>query len=298
VILARERLLYMDLTIAVLLLLVGLELPGRRLTLARSLTTVLRMPTRARPAGDFDYESGGGDYGRQRRADPRIAAHVHAALGDSRSVLNVGAGAGSYEPQDRYVAAVEPSAMMRARRNELLVPAIDATAERLPFDDESFDAAMAVITLHQWRDSARGLAELRRVSRDAVVILTFDGDALDRLWLGEYVPELFEAERHRYPAIAEIGSALGGTIHVQPVPIPIDCIDGFIEAFYARPEQFLDPEVRSSQSAWGFVEATVAERGLARLAGDIETRRWDQRHGSLRTQPEFIGALTLIVSRR
>ena len=237
------------------------------------------------------------DYAHRRRGDPRIAARVHAALGASRTVLNVGAGAGSYEPLDRYVAAVEPSATMRAQRPESLAPAIDATAERLPFDDWSFDAAMAMITVHQWTDSSRGLAELRRVGRDAVVILTFDGDALDRLWLGEYVPELLAAERQRYPAIADISSALGGTTRVQPVPIPIDCLDGFTEAFYARPEQFLDADVRRSQSAWGFVEQATAERGLEQLKADLDSGRWDQRHGALRAQPEFIGALTLIVSR-
>jgi SAM-dependent methyltransferase len=253
------------------------------------------MSTRAQPAGDFDYERGGGDYERRRRGDPRIAAAVHDALGDGRSVLNVGAGAGSYEPQDRYVAAVEPSATMRARRADPLAPAIDATAEQLPFDDQSFDATMAMITVHQWTDTARGLAELRRVSRGPVVILTFDGDALDRLWLGEYVPELLDAERLRYPAIEQIRSALGATSEARAVPIPIDCTDDFTEAFYARPEQFLDAEVRRSQSAWGFIEERDAERGLVRLERDLQSGRWDELHGELRSRPQFIGALTLVV---
>ncbi len=252
---------------------------------------------RAQPAGDFDYEREGGGYAHRRRPDPRIAALVHAALGPARSVLNVGAGAGSYEPLDRYVAAVEPSASMRSLRPPEHAPAIDATAESLPFDDSSFDAAMASITLHQWTDSAGGLAELRRVSRGPVVLLTFDGDCLERLWLGEYVPELFEAERLRYPPIDEICSLLGGESEVQEVPIPIDCTDGFTEAFYARPEQFLDPEVRRAQSAWGFIDEATAARGLAKLEGDLAEGRWEERHGALRTQPVFVGALRLIVNR-
>ena len=250
---------------------------------------------RAEPAGDFDYEREGQGYARRRRPDPRIAAQVRTALGPGRTVLNVGAGAGSYEPPDLYVAAVEPSASMRSLRPPGLAPAIDATAENLPFDENSFDATMASVTIHQWSDPWRGLAELRRVSRGPVVLLTFDGEELNRLWLGEYVPELFEAERGRYPAIEELRSALGSRTEVQDVPIPIDCSDGFTEAFYARPEQFLDGDVRRAQSVWRFVDEEIVERGLTRLGDDIETGRWDERHGELRTQPEFIGALRLIV---
>src|SRR5262249_9128992 len=138
---------------------------------------------REAPAGDFDYEANGGGYALRRRPDPRIAALVHEALGDARTVLNVGAGAGSYEPTDRHVVAVEPSQAMRAQRPHHLAPAIDATAERLPFDDDSFDAAMAMITIHQWSDLDAGLRELRRVSRGPVVVLTFDGDALLDFWM-------------------------------------------------------------------------------------------------------------------
>jgi SAM-dependent methyltransferase len=212
-------------------------------------------------------------------------------------VIKVGAGAGSYEPRDRYVAAVEPSASIRAQRPSDVAPAIDATAESLPLDDGSFDAAMAMITVHQWADPTGGLAELRRVARGPVVILSFDGAALDRLWLGDYVPELFEAERQRYPAIDDIRAALGGSSETQAVPVPIDCVDGFTEAFYARPEAFLDPEVRGSQSARGFVDRAVAERGLERLRSDLVSGRWDQRYDPLRTQPEFVGALRSIIAR-
>jgi SAM-dependent methyltransferase len=248
-------------------------------------------------AGDFDYEAGGAGYSTQRRADPRIAAYVHAALGEARTVLNVGAGAGSYEPAEREVTAVEPSASMRAQRPAHLAPAIDATAESLPFPDGSFDAAMATVTIHQWGDTDRGLRELRRVSRGAVVILTFDGDELDRLWLADYVPELVSAERGRYPAIEHVVDVLGGTSTVTPIPVPPDCLDGFTEAYYAQPERFLDPAVRQSQSAWGFVSAEATERAVTALRSDLESGEWDRRYGEFRTRPEFVGALRLITAR-
>jgi ubiquinone/menaquinone biosynthesis C-methylase UbiE len=248
------------------------------------------------PAGDFDYETHGSGYGVQRRTDPTIAAYVHAALGDARSVVNVGAGAGSYEPTDRQVTAVEPSASMRAQRPAHLVAAIDATAEQLPFGDDSFDAAMATVTIHQWADTDKGLRELRRVSRGPVVILTFDGDALETLWLGDYVPELFDAERRRYPKIDHVQQVLGGTSVVTAMPVPIDCVDGFTEAYYARPERFLDQAVRKSQSAWGFVDPDVEERAVRQLAADLSSGEWDNRYGMLRTQPTFTGSLRLITA--
>ncbi|MEV6925346.1 class I SAM-dependent methyltransferase [Dactylosporangium sp. NPDC051485] len=246
-------------------------------------------------AGDFDYDTHGTGYAVQRRPDPRIAAWVHAALGSARTVLNVGAGAGSYEPADRYVVAVEPSAAMRAQRPPHVVPALDGRAEELPFDDGAFDAAMATVTVHQWADTAKGLAELRRVARGPVVVLTFDGDALDRFWLAEYVPELIAAERRRYPAIDLIAAAIGTTCEVHEVPIPIDCVDGVTEAYYARPERFLDDEVRAAQSAWGFVDDAATARFAARLRADLAGGAWDERFGQLRTQPEFVGSLRLLV---
>lgn len=251
---------------------------------------------RPAPAGDFDYEVHGAGYAAVRRPDPRVAARVHAALGAARTVVNVGAGAGSYEPQDRPVVAVEPSVAMRAQRPRGLLPAVDATAERLPFDDGAFDAAMAMVTIHQWSDLDRGLGEMRRVARGPVVILTFDGDALDRLWLAEYAPELVVAEARRMPAIDRVLAALGGTATVAEVPIPLDCTDGFTEAFYGRPERFLDPAVRRAQSAWGFVAPGVEDRAVADLRRDLERGVWDARFGTLRTQPWFVGAVRLVVA--
>jgi SAM-dependent methyltransferase len=186
---------------------------------------------------------------------------------------------------------------MRAQRPRHLAPALDATAERLPFDDDSFDAAMATITIHQWSNLDAGLRELRRVSRGPVAILTFDADALLEFWLNEYVPEVIAIERARFPAIDHVVDVLGGDAEVLDVPIPIDCVDGFGEAYYARPEAFLQPDVRAAQSGWVLTDPDAVARGVARLADDLASGRWDERHGHLRDQPEHIGATRLIVAR-
>lgn len=230
-----------------------------------------------------------------RQTDPRIAAQVHAALGGARTVLNVGAGAGSYEPTDRRVIAIEPSAAMRAQRPRRLSPAIRGFAEDLPLDDQSVDAAMAMVTVHHWRDLKKGLAELRRVSRGPIVILTFDGSALDRFWQAEYAPELMDAERERYPPMQALADGLGGDVRIEPVPIPIDCADGFAEAFYARPERLLEPAVRAAHSGWGFVAPGAEAKFEGRLAEALASGAWDARHGHWRTTPSFEGALRLVV---
>jgi SAM-dependent methyltransferase len=252
------------------------------------------MARRARiaPAGDFDYEAAGRDYARRRRTDPRIATLVHAALGDAETVVNVGAGAGSYEPDDRYVIAVEPSASMRAQRTR---PAVDAVAEALPFDDDAFDAAMATVTIHQWSDVDAGLRELRRVSRGPVVLLSFDGDAMKDFWLYQYAPEMLDVEAARYPSLDTIAAALG-RVTAAPVPIPLDCVDGFVEAFYGRPECLLDPAVRAAQSSWGKAGDAATEAGVPRLRDALSSGEWDARHGALRSQPEYLGSLWLITA--
>jgi hypothetical protein len=251
------------------------------------------MPT---PAGDVDYEAHGQGYAIQRRSDPRIAAAIHAALGTARTVLNVGAGAGSYEPADRYVVAVEPSAAMRAQRPPERVPAINAVAEALPFDDAAFEAAMASVTVHQWSDLDQGLAELRRVTSGPIVILTFDPDTLDRYWLNDYAPEVIAAERRRQPPIARLVSAFGPGTDVRSIPVPADCLDGFKEAYFARPEAFLDEAVRRSQSSWSFVEPAVHARAVANLERDLVSGAWDERYGKLRSQAAFDGSLRLLVA--
>lgn len=253
------------------------------------------MTTRDGSAGDADYGRIGGAYSTYRQPDPRIAARIDAALGDARTVLNVGAGAGSYEPTDRDVTAVEPSSSMRAQRPAHLPEAIDATAESLPFADDSFDAAMTTFSVHQWSDLETGLRELRRVTTGPLVVITCDPKLLDRFWLADYAPEVISTEAHRYPTLAQLGQALGA-IDVVDVPVPLDCTDGFNEAYYGRPEMFLDPAARTSCSAWSFVDEVTVSSYLRRLRTDLEDGTWDRAHGELRTQPTFDGSLVLVVS--
>jgi SAM-dependent methyltransferase len=242
-----------------------------------------------------DYEQHGRTYARHRRADPRIAARIRAALGAATTVLNVGAGAGSYEPRDRHVLAVEPSATMRAQRPPGAAPALDARAEALPFDDDSFDAAMACITIHHWDPPAAGLAELRRVARGPVVVFTFELDGLPA-WQRDHLAPGLAVERRRFPSPAAIAAALGGCARVETIPTPGDCSDGFVEAFWRRPEALLDPAVRSAQSMWSLLEPGV-ERGIVdRLARELASGAWDEAHGHLRERDEFDGSLRLVVS--
>jgi SAM-dependent methyltransferase len=225
-------------------------------------------------AGDADYGAIGASYARYRRPDARIAARIGEALGAARTVLNVGAGAGSYEPAGREVTPVEPSASMRAQRPAGLAEAVDATAEDLPFADDSFDAAMTTFSVHQWGDLGAGLREVRRVTRGPVVILTCDPGRLRRFWLTDYAPEVIDTEALRYPAVEAISDGLGGPVDVTVVPVPLDCTDGFNEAFYGRPEALLDPAARLSCSAWSFVGAAVHDRFTRDLSRDLATGAW------------------------
>ena len=242
-----------------------------------------------------DYDQHGTRYTHGRRADPRIEARIHAALGDAETVVNVGAGTGSYEPRDRWVLAVEPSATMRAQRPPGAAPAIDATAEALPFDDDAFEAAMACVTIHHWDPRERGLAEMRRVARGPVVVFTFD---LDRLpaWQLDYLGEGVEIERPRFGSIGAVAAALGERTRVEYIPTPADCKDGFFEAFWNRPEALLDPAVRASQSLWQLFDEGVEERIVARLRADLESGLWDERYGELREMDSLDGSLRLVIS--
>ena len=245
----------------------------------------------------FNYDEHGQNYSGTRRTDPRIAEWVWRALGDAKTVLNVGAGAGSYEPNDRYVIAVEPSVTMRAQRlANKKIPAINAKADQLPFDDKSFDATMAMLTIHHWPDMNKGLKELRRVTKQQIAILTFDPDQLNNFWNASYFPELIAVEKARYPSVQSILTSLGGETEVIPIAIPLDCVDGFQEAYYGRPEAFLKKEVRAAQSAWGFLPPGIEEKLVKRLADELDSGEWDRKFGHFRTQPFFTCALRLIIA--
>lgn len=246
-------------------------------------------------AGDVDYSGLAESYYRHRQPDPRIAKCVHHALGNARTVLNVGAGTGSYEPVDREVVAVEPSDSMRAQRPAHLTRAIDAVAEALPFPDDFFDASMTTFSVHQWRDFRLGLREMRRVTRGPVLVLTCDGAEVSHFWLNDYAHAVLEVEARRYPPIGEIAEQLGDHSTVLSVPIPLHCTDGFNEAYYGRPERLLDTTVRGACSAWGFLDPAAVATFEARLRRDLTTGVWDAKYGHLRAQAEFDGSLRLIV---
>jgi SAM-dependent methyltransferase len=246
-------------------------------------------------ATQVDYDTHGRGYAQRRRADPRIAARIEAALGDARTVLNVGAGAGSYEPRDRWVLAVEPSATMRAERPPEAAPALAAGAESLPLDDDSVDAAMACVTIHHWEDRAAGLAELRRVARGPVVVFTFDLTDLIA-WQRDYFAEAVAIEQPRFGTIEEVATELGGEVRIERIPTPADCTDGFFEAYWNRPEPLLDPTVRASQSIWQLLEPSVEDQITDRLAADLASGRWDEENGALRSMESYEGSLRLVIS--
>jgi SAM-dependent methyltransferase len=210
-------------------------------------------------------------------------------------VLNVGAGAGAYEPRDRKVLAVEPSPVMIAQRPAGAAPAVLAAAERLPFVDGSFDAAMALHTVHHWDDPAAGLDELRRVAR-RVVVVAGDAEVIDRLWLtAEYFPGLaFAARREVQPRA--IAARLGGRAEIRPLRVPAGCIDGFPEAFIARPEAYLDPSVRRNMSIFRLLPEEQVAAGVARLRRDLASGVWDARHGELRRVSHLDAGLRIVIS--
>ncbi len=244
------------------------------------------------------YDRIGTTYSVTRRPDLRIAAQILKALGDARSVVNVGAGAGSYEPNDRIVVAVEPSDTMIRQRPPGSAPAVRAAAETLPFADAAFESALAVLTVHHWRDLARGLAEMRRVAQRRVVVLTWDQEVWESFWLiREYQPFLRELDRPRAAPIRDIVSALGAG-RVLTVPVPHDCVDGFHGAFWRRPEAYLDPRVRAGISAYALMSPDDLESGLRELAGDIEDGLWAERHRELLQLDELDLGYRLIVAER
>jgi len=248
-------------------------------------------------AGDVDYGQIGDGYSDFRRPDPHIAKQISEALGDATSILNVGAGTGSYEPDDRMVTALEPSESMRAQRPFGLPPAINGVAEHLPFEDASFDASMAIVTVHQWSDLEKGLAEMRRVTRGNVVLLVCDPDLMSDYWLNDYIPEVRQVESSRFPSIERIRIALGGEVEILSVPVPHDCRDGFNEAYYCGPEMFLNEKARLACSSWSLVPKSSVERFDAELSADLASGRWDEKYGHYRSQPLFDGPLRLVIGK-
>ena len=240
------------------------------------------------------YDAIGRTYTATRGTDPRIAARIWDALGDARTVVNVGAGTGSYEPPDREVTAVEPSAVMIAQRPPGAPPAVQASAEALPFDDGSFDAAMAVLTIHHWSDFPAGAAELRRVARDRVVVFSWDPAYVARMWLGpDYFPELARQDADGFPSLADQAAALNAEAHV--VPIPWDCRDGFMSAFWRRPDAYLDPTVRAGISTLAKRSEEELAEGLARLRADLASGAWARRHADLLERDELDVGYRLLV---
>ena len=223
---------------------------------------------------------------------------VHAALGDAGTVVNVGAGAGSYEPRDRHVIAVEPSAVMAAQRPAELAPAIRASAGSLPLRDGSVDAAMAILTVHHWdAELARGVRELRRVARGPVVVLTFDAEVAGRMWLGaDYVPEVAALDRRTFPTVSQLTGWLGGEVATTVVPIAADTPDWTFAAFWAHPERVLDPAARAATSGFARQPPWVVERVVAALGADLESGAWDARHGQLRALAELDAGMRLVVA--
>jgi SAM-dependent methyltransferase len=238
------------------------------------------------------YDTIGVDYTRHRRPDPRIAAQIHAALGDAERILDVGAGAGSYEPLDRWVIAMDPSTVMLDQHPGR--HRIRGVAEHLPFDDNSFDAALGILTAHHWTDPSAGLAELQRVSRRQV-ILTFVKEMERAYWLNDYWPV---TDEHVDEWIATVEAVAGplGTDHVEVVPVPHDCEDGFMAAYWRRPERYLDPAVRANISGLALLTRADAEAGARRLAADLESGAWHDRYRHLLALDELDAGYRLVVA--
>ena len=241
------------------------------------------------------YDEMGLGYGRVRRPDPRLGERIWSALGDARSVVNIGAGTGSYEPPDREVLAIEPSAVMIAQRPVGAPPALQAKAESLPLADKSFDAALAVLSIQHWDDVERGLSELVRVARERLVLVTIAVEALADMWLvRDYAPETLKVHASAFPSLDRLLTTLPGA-RTEVLQVPRDCSDGFAAALWARPEAFLDPSIRAASSVWHQLPPDVVERTVSALARDLQTGRWDARYGVLREKPTLDVGLRLVV---
>ncbi len=239
------------------------------------------------------YDTIGINYSDLRKPDSRIETAIGRALGSAKTVLNVGAGAGSYEPADRQVTAIEPSAEMIRQRGASAATAIQGYAEDLPFDDNAFDASMAVLTVHHWTDQRKGLEEMRRVTRGPVVVLTFDPSHRG-FWLADYIPQLVTLDEAQMPRMTDYEAWLG-PVEIAPVPIPHDCTDGFLCAYWRRPAAYLDPRVRAAMSSFWAI-GDVSE-GLRKLARDLDTGVWAERYADLLTLDECDFGYRLVTTK-
>jgi SAM-dependent methyltransferase len=244
--------------------------------------------------GGVVYDRIGVGYAAVRRPDPRIEARIWSALGGASSILNVGAGSGSYEPPGRVRVAVEPSVQMLDQRPSDSAPAVRALAEHLPFDDGVFDAALAVLTVHHWSDPSAGLAEVRRVTDGPVVVFTFDKPVHDHVWLTDYLPAARDLDPD-HPDSAAIADALGGG-RVETVPIPHDCIDGFAHAYWRRPDAYLEPAVRAGISSFARLPDEIVVPAMDRLREDVESGRWAEQHADLLDIEEFDAGFRLVIA--
>ncbi|MCZ6456445.1 MAG: class I SAM-dependent methyltransferase, partial [Actinobacteria bacterium] len=234
------------------------------------------------------------------REDPRLLAQIERALGDAQTVLNVGAGAGSYEPRDRQVLAVEPSSVMVAQRPASSFPAVRATADSLPFHTRSFDAAMTVLSLHHWHpDQEAGVSEMCRLARDRVVIVTIDPRPSGRMWLmRDYLHEVLELDHEIFPLPEEICEWLGGSSRIEVVPIPRDTPDWTLLSYWAHPHRVLDPGARAATSGFARQSDEVVERVVTDLRRDLENGTWHERNSGLANLDAYDCGLRLIVAVR
>lgn len=239
------------------------------------------------------YDKIGVNYANLRKPEPRIGRQIARALGSAETVLNVGAGAGSYEPAERTVTALEPSAEMISQRPADAAPVIQGFAEDLPFDDDAFDAAMGVLTIHHWSDQPKGLAEMRRVSRGPVVLLTFDPEHKD-FWLLDYLPGLAALDDDQMPKLSDYEAWLG-PVEISTVPVPHDCCDGFMAAYWRRPAAYLDPKIRAAISPFWALGDISAE--LATLARDLEDGTWAERYAELLELEDYDAGYRLVVAK-
>lgn len=239
------------------------------------------------------YDRIGVGYSAARPQDPSIFAQVLDALGDAETVVNIGAGTGNYEPVDRPVLAIEPNSVMRSQRTST-APTLAAFAEALPVADRSFDAALAMFTIHHWTDRDAGIVEMGRVSRRQIALVYEPEISAASFWLSEYFPTLRPAPPYPHPTAQWVGNFLN-VREVRPLMVPGDCIDGFAGCYWKRPHRYLDADVQAGMSVLAKMDPDDRRLGSERLASALESGQWDERHGHLRSLDEIDAGYRLVV---